>query len=150
MVRVHERGSIVGYIVVGVLLATAVVGGVYVVKHQAPKGAEVSTTQNADTSDKKQATPDDKSTSTTKPADSKPTPNPTATPDAADTAQRPDTAQPTAPSTDSTTTTPPATDQTVATPSELPTTGPTNLTAVAAILAIVTGATLLYRRSNSL
>lgn len=34
MTQKHQRGSVIGFVVVGVLLAIAVVGGIYVVKNQ--------------------------------------------------------------------------------------------------------------------
>lgn len=154
MVRVHERGSVVGYVVVGIVLTALVVGGVYFVKHQlqgqlaAKPSATVATTtkdqaaptpesQKSDTSasnSDNKANTGDKNTSTASGS----------TDQQAQSSSNKNTTTPApAPSTSST----PNSTSTTATGSNLPQTGPVSAVGTAAILAMLFGAYTAYRRS---
>lgn len=170
MTRANERGSVVGFVVVGILLTALVVGGIYVVKNklaghldgqtadQAAK--EVASNTEKSNSDTQTSQPEDKSTDNKEQQTT--TPSPTAEQESSSqqsqtstTEQQSSSTSQSSGSTDSSTSST-STEQSSNLPhtgmevAQLPQTGAADFVASAAGIGILVGSILVYRRSSQL
>lgn len=75
MAHRKEQGNVLGFVLVGVLLAALVVGGIFVARNMIAKDSQTPTDTQVASNDKQKTTDDKKSTNTTTPSENKDTNN---------------------------------------------------------------------------
>jgi len=141
MTRRYERGSVVGFVLVGILLTAVLVGGVWFARH--PAGSSTDTTSDSKTADTNKTASDDRDTtsstsSTTATATTDEQLKETLAKQAAEAArQKAASSAASAPSVATTST-------------KLPTTGPADTLLEMLGVAMLSGVTVAYIRSRSI
>lgn len=143
MVRTNQGGSVLGFVIIGGVLALLLVGGIYVAKQQATPESPAATPAPAPSEEKPapQPQPNDQSGDEKQPA---PAPEEGAQPDTSD--NQPTDNQPAQPQEDE-----PESSQNLpgtGGPKELPRTGPAGALASLVAVVLLTGATTAYLRSR--
>ena len=153
MVRTNQGGSILSFVIIGVVLTSLLVGGVYIVHQRAdarvavtqPTPADKTTTPATPGDNAPVATPGTNQT-TTEPTSPDATSSPTPTPTPSDQTPTPTTLP--SGSTDTSSSTPPSSTSTPAT--ALPHTGPAETLGSIIIMGVMTVAVVSYVRSRRL
>lgn len=130
MSRTKQGGSVLGFVVIGIVLVLLLVGGVYMVRHYWASGSDVAKVNGPDTSQSGSNSNQKQSSDSANNTDNAPKPASPAQPTAPATPATPAPAQPAAPA-----------------PAKLPTTGPADTLASVLVLGAITAAAAAYVQS---